>query len=137
MPQLRHGPRLDLADAFAGQVEMLAHLFQRARLAAVETETQPQDLALALVQRVQQSVNLARQQRRRRHLEGRLGTGVLDDVSQFGVAILPQRFGEAQRLEREAQGFNDLVLWHLTLDRQLGLRRRATQLELEANARLL
>ena len=39
VPQLRHGPCLDLADALAGQVEALADLFQCPRLTAVEAET--------------------------------------------------------------------------------------------------
>jgi hypothetical protein len=51
MPELRHGSGLDLADALPGQVEMLAHLFEGAWLAAVEAEPQTKDLALPLVQR--------------------------------------------------------------------------------------
>ena len=51
MPQLGHGPRLDLTDPLAGQVEVLAHLLERPRLAAIEAEAQPEDLALALVER--------------------------------------------------------------------------------------
>src|SRR5699024_11003785 len=38
--QLRHGPRLDLTDALAGEVEVLPHLLERARFPAVEAETQ-------------------------------------------------------------------------------------------------
>src|SRR6188508_614998 len=42
--QLRHGPCLDLADALAGEVEVLAHVLEGAGLAAVEAEAQAQDL---------------------------------------------------------------------------------------------
>ena len=46
MAQLAHRPRLDLADALTREVEVLADLFERARLAAVETEAELQDLDL-------------------------------------------------------------------------------------------
>src|SRR5207248_9722812 len=52
--QLRHRTRLDLADALPRQVEVLADLFERPRLSAVETEAQGENLALALVERRQQ-----------------------------------------------------------------------------------
>src|SRR5438445_12720567 len=73
VPQLRHRPRLDLADALTGQVEVLADLFERARLAAVEPEAQRQDLPLALVERCEQLLDLGGQERSGRDLEGRLG----------------------------------------------------------------
>jgi len=46
--QLRHGPGLDLADPLPGEVEVLADLFERPRLAAIEAEAETKDLALAL-----------------------------------------------------------------------------------------
>jgi hypothetical protein len=49
--ELRHRPCLDLTDALAGEVEVLTDLFERPRLAPVESEAEPQDLALALVER--------------------------------------------------------------------------------------
>src|SRR4051812_3787423 len=45
MTKLRHGPDLDLPDALTGEVEVLAHLVERARLAAVEPEPQAQHVA--------------------------------------------------------------------------------------------
>src|SRR5690606_12257815 len=68
VPQLRHRPRLDLADALAGEVEVLAHLLERPRLAPVEAEAQLEDLALALVERGEEPVDLLGQQGRRGHL---------------------------------------------------------------------
>src|SRR2546423_11851401 len=40
MAQLRHRPRFDLADALPREVEVLADLFQRARLPPIEAEAQ-------------------------------------------------------------------------------------------------
>ena len=62
VPQLRHGTGFDLANALAGEVEVLADLFERARLATVETEAQLEDLAFALVERGEQAGDLVGQQ---------------------------------------------------------------------------
>jgi hypothetical protein len=48
--QLGHGPRFDLAYPLSGEVEVGADIVEGAGLAAVESETQPKDLALALVE---------------------------------------------------------------------------------------
>ena len=37
--EFRHGPCFDLANALTGEVEVLANLFEGARLATIETET--------------------------------------------------------------------------------------------------
>ena len=120
VPQLGHRPRLDLADPLTGEVEVLADLFQGARLAAVEAEAELQDLALALVERRQQPVDLERQEGGGGHLEGRLGRAVLDDVAELGVAVLPQRLGERERLGPEPERLDELVLGQLDLDAELG-----------------
>src|SRR4029079_17154265 len=96
--QLAHRPCLDLADALAGEVEVLPDLLQRAWLAAVETEAQLEDLPLALVERGEQAGDLLGQQRGGGHLERRLGRAVLDDVAELGVAVFPERFGEREAL---------------------------------------
>ena len=44
--QLRHRFSLDLTDPFSSELEMHAHLFEGARLPAVEAEAQREDLAL-------------------------------------------------------------------------------------------
>src|SRR5204863_186006 len=84
--QLRHRPGLDLADALTGEVEVLADLLEGAGLAAVESETQLEDLALAVVERSEQARDLVGQQGRGRHLERRLGPTVLDHLAQPAVA---------------------------------------------------
>ena len=61
---------------------------------AAQAEPQPQDLPLALVQRAEQAGNLVRQQRGGGHLEGGLSRAVLDHITQLGVAVLPQGFGQ-------------------------------------------
>src|SRR5207245_6148619 len=48
--QLGQGPALDLADALAGEVEVLPHLRQGAGLALVEAEAQIEDPALPPVE---------------------------------------------------------------------------------------
>ena len=116
---------------------MLADLFEGAGLATVEAEAELQDLALAVVERGEEPVDLLGQERGGGHLEGRLGGAVLDDVAELGVAVFPQRLGERQRLGGEAQRLGDLVLRHLDLGRELGERGRAAQLQLEAGPGLL
>ena len=73
---------------------MLADLFERPGLAAVEPEAQLEDLALPLVEGAEQAGDLLGEQRGGRHLEGRLGGAVLDDVAQLGIAVLAQRLGQ-------------------------------------------
>ena len=130
--QLGHRPSLDLADALTGEVEVLAHLLERAGLAAVEAEAEAEDLALPLVERGEQAGDLLGEQCGGGHLEGGLGRAVLDDVTQLGVAVLTERLGQRERLGREAQRLGDLVLGHLEVGRQLGERGRTAELELEA-----
>ena len=137
MAELRHRSSLDLADALPGEVEVLADLFEGAGLATVEAEAELEDLALAVVERGEEPVDLLGQERGGGHLEGRLGGAVLDDVAELGVAVLAQRLGERQRLGGEAQRLGDLVLRHLDLGRELGERGRAAELQLEAGPGLL
>ena len=81
---------------------MLADLFERARLAAVETEAQLEDLPLALVERGQQAGDLLGQQRGGGDLERALGRAVLDDVAELGVAVLAQRLATATAARRRS-----------------------------------
>jgi hypothetical protein len=50
LPQFGERPGLKLADAFPGEVEVLADFVERARLSAVEAEAQRKDLPLPLVE---------------------------------------------------------------------------------------
>jgi len=58
MTQLRHRTSFDLANALTGEVEVLANLFEGARLATVESKAKLQDLALTLVEWRQQPADL-------------------------------------------------------------------------------
>src|SRR5688500_7898212 len=69
VPQFGHGASFDLADALTSEIEVLADFFERAGLAAIETEPQLEDLALALVERSEQAGDLVRQQRGCRYFE--------------------------------------------------------------------
>ena len=88
VPQLRHRPGLDLADALAGETEVLGHLLERALAATVEAEAQAQDRALALVEHLEHLGDLAGKQRHRRRVERRGGVAVLDEVAELGVAVV-------------------------------------------------
>ena len=67
---------------------MLAHLVKGARLAPVQAESQPEDLALALVQGDEHLVDLAGEQGGGGGVERRNRRPVLDHVAELGVAVL-------------------------------------------------
>src|SRR3546814_19173854 len=79
--ELRHGTGFDLADALAGEVEVLPDLFEGAGLATVEAEAQLKDLALAVVEGGEEPVDLLGQQR---------GGG---DLEEIGRASCRERLG--------------------------------------------
>jgi hypothetical protein len=137
MAQFAHRPGLDLADALACQIEVLTHLYQRPRLTPVEPEAEPEDLPLALVERSQQTSERRWEQCRRGELERALGRAVLDEIADLGVAIFAHRLRQRQRLGGEAQHPDDLGLGHRDLAGELGERRRAAVLELQARLLLL
>src|SRR3546814_11308880 len=89
-----------MADALAGEVEVLPDLFEGAGLATVEAEAQLQDLALAVVEGGEEPVDLLGQQRGGGDLEGGLGGAVLDDVAQLGVAVFAPRLGQREEIGR-------------------------------------
>jgi len=108
MTELGHRACLDLADPLTREVEVLAHLFQGAGLAAVETEPQAQDLALALVERGEQPADLVGQEGDGGDLEGRFGGAVLDHVAELGVAVLAQRLGQREGSARKRSASTSL-----------------------------
>src|SRR5207248_3030603 len=83
---------LDLADALAGDAELLAHLLERHRPAVVEPEAEPDDLVLALGQRGQYLADLLLQDRARGGLLRRDGISILHEIAQARVRVVrPQR----------------------------------------------
>ena len=98
MAQLAQGLGLDLADAFARDVELLADLLERVRLAVGQTEAHPQHLLLARGQRGQNLLKLLAQQRVGRFLRRLRGLVVLNEVAQMAVLLLTDRRFEGNRL---------------------------------------
>ena len=98
---------------------MLPDLFERARLAAVETEAELQDLALSLVERGEQASNFLGEERRGRNFEGRVGTAS-STTSPSSASPFAQRLGERQRLGGEAKRLGDLLFRHLDLGGEFG-----------------
>ena len=84
MAQLAHGPGLDLAYALATQVEMLADLVKRARLAPIQSETLPEDFSFAIVEDDEHPVDLTREQLGRYGVERGDRGVVLHHVAELG-----------------------------------------------------
>src|SRR3569833_4665586 len=103
VPQLRQRLLLELTDPLAGQAEVLADLVQRARGAVVEAEAHRHDLLFAGRQHAQGEAELVGHELPVAQL-GRLGrVGVLDEVTDAGLAVLADRGVEADRLAAGAQ----------------------------------
>ncbi len=75
MAQAAQGAAFDLADALAGQAELLADLFQRVALAVYQAEAQAQDALLTRGQRAQHLLRSCRAATRRRR--SAIGDGVI------------------------------------------------------------
>src|SRR4051794_8308316 len=88
LAQLGHRLLLDLADPLAGQLEVAGQILQGARLAAVETEPQPDDLPLALVQGLEQLLDLAAEHAGRHRVERRGPVGVGHQIAELALAVV-------------------------------------------------
>src|SRR3990172_12346994 len=95
MAQLAQRLGLDLADALAGDREILPDFFERVLAAVRETEPKPEDFLLARRERVEHPVGLLAQAEPDHALDGRADLLVLDEVAQVAVLLLADR-----RLER-------------------------------------
>ena len=82
VPQLRERLRFDLPDALARHAELLADLFERARLTVDQTEAQPDHFLLATGERVEHGFELLLQELERGALERDDRIGVLDEVAE-------------------------------------------------------
>src|SRR3954470_2677408 len=100
LAELRHDLALDLADALAGQPEVLADLVERAGLAVVQAVAQPDDLLLAVVQRREDPAQVVLQQARDHGALGVRRLGVFDEVAQWGVLLGADRHVQAYRVTR-------------------------------------
>src|SRR5262245_54563873 len=88
MTKLRERLRFDLPDALAGDTELLADLFERARVAVDESEPELDHFLLALRQRVQHTFELLLEQDEARRVDRHDRVGVLDEVAELRVLLL-------------------------------------------------
>src|SRR3954454_12142899 len=109
MPQLAERLRLDLADALAGDVELLADLLERARASVLEAEPQLEHPSLATRQRIENGLDLLLQQLVGRRLGRRERPAILDEVAEVGVLLLADRRLERDRLLRDLDDLADLL----------------------------
>ena len=100
--QLAQRPRLDLADALAREVELLADLGQRLRLGLVEAEAQRQHAPLPLRQPGQLHPQRLPLEGGRRLLVRRGGVEVDDGVGQLGVRVRRQAGRQRQQVRAVA-----------------------------------
>src|SRR5215213_1870156 len=112
---------LDLADPFAGDVELLADFLEGPRAPVLEAEAQLEHPSLAACQRVQNALHLLLQELVRSGLRGSEGSTVLDEVAEVGVLLLADRRLEGNRLLRDLDDLADLLRGDLDL---LALRHR-------------
>src|SRR6188474_140302 len=108
MTQLAQRLGLDLAYAFAGDREVLAHLFERMLAAVADAEAHLDDLLFARRQRLQHRLGLFLQievddRFRRRHRGA-----ILDEVAEMRIFLFADRRLERDRLLRDLEDLADL-----------------------------
>src|SRR4051812_20602814 len=124
------GLALELADALARQVELVADRLERPRL-ALEAEAQLEDAPLALRQRVERAADALAAQRLLRLVERVGGLAVGEQVAELALVVRADRLVQRDRRLRGAERLVDV------LDRQAGrlgellLGRLAAELDLE------
>src|SRR5690606_27413781 len=79
---------LDLADALAGHLELLAHFLQGAAVAVDQPEALLEDFALAGVESVEDILDAVFQHGHGGHVAGILGTLVLDEIAETGFVVV-------------------------------------------------
>src|SRR6266849_3220045 len=91
---------LQLAHRLAARAEPPRHLVQRALVSIAQAEPELDDPPLTRLEGAQHVVDLVLQVRLERRRRGRFRGGVLDQVAQLGVAILPDGGLERDRVAR-------------------------------------
>src|ERR1700722_3626562 len=91
VPELGQGLGLDLADALAGDAELLAHFLQRPGMAVHQAEPELDDLLLARGQGIQDLLQLILEHDEGCGLDGHHGVRVLDEVPEVGVFLADGR----------------------------------------------
>src|SRR5438093_3193393 len=108
MPQLAQRLRLDLADALAGDGEVLAHFLQRVLRAVAQAEAHLDDLLLARRERLEERLGLLLQVDVDNRLGRRDHVAVLDEVAQMRILLLADRRLQRDGLLRDLQDLADL-----------------------------
>src|SRR6187431_3194356 len=109
MAQLAQRLGLDLADPLAGDVELLADLFEGPGTPVLQAEPELQDASLAAGQRVQDRLDLLLEELVRCRLGRREGPTVLDEVAEVRVLFLTDRGLERDRFLRDLDDLADLL----------------------------
>ena len=112
MAQLAQGLGFDLADAFAGDIELLAHFLQRAGAAVLDTEAQLQHLFLPGRQRAEHIHQLLLEQGEAGRLGGLGGAFVGNEVAQMGILLLTDGRFQRNGLLCDLQNLAHLVHGH-------------------------
>src|SRR5262245_64051776 len=134
MPELPERLRLDLADALAGDVELLAHLLEGPGAPVLQAEAELEHASLAARQRVEHRLDLLLEELVGGGLGRGQGAAVLDEVAEVGVLLLTDRRLQRDGLLRDLDDLADLLrrdLDLLALGHRLGDlldRRLATEL---------
>src|SRR5688572_31880985 len=96
--QLAQRLRLDLPDALARHVELLADLFQRVVGVHLDAEAHAQHLGLARRERIEHVLGRFAQARVERRIRGREAGLVLDEVAQVRIVVVADRRLHRDRL---------------------------------------
>src|SRR6266567_8932787 len=97
MAQLAQGLSFDLANAFAGHMELFAHLFQGTAAAIIQAKAQLQHLALALGQAIEHILHLLFEQLMAGGIRRRQGRVILDEIAEMTIIFLADRRLQAHR----------------------------------------
>src|SRR6188474_2509795 len=128
MTQLAQRLGLDLAYAFAGDREVLAHLFERMLAAVADAEAHLDDLLFARRQRLQHRLGLFLQVEIDDRFRRRHRGAVLDEVAEMRIFLFADRRLERNRLLRDLQDLADLRDRDVHAARDLFRGRLATEL---------
>ena len=109
MPQLAQRFRLDLANAFAGDAEALAHLFERALMAVDEAESELEHATFTRRERVEDVLDLGAQHGQRRCVGRRRRLLVLDKVTEVRILFLADRRFQRDRVLRDLGDLANLL----------------------------
>ena len=120
--------RLDLADTFARDRELLADFFERVIRVHADAEAHPEHAFLARRERGQNARRRFAQVRLDRRVDGQDRVLVLDEVAEVAVFLVADGRFEGDRLLRDLQNLADLFERHAELLGELLRRRFAADL---------